>query len=101
MDKIWNKIYKTEFDILFLSFDYVKGISKKEIFRKEFIHKPYVGIWQASGYILSKKGVQKLLKELPVYGPVDLWLNLKFEKLNALMINKPIIKQSYNVVKHK
>lgn len=97
MDKIWNEISKTNFDILFLSFDYVKGISKKEIYRKEFIHKPYVGIWQASGYVLSKKGVQKLLKELPVYGPVDLWLNLKFEKLNALMINKPIIKQRVDI----
>lgn len=97
IDKIWNDISETEFDILFLSFDYVKGISKKEIYRKEFIHKPYVGIWQASGYVLSKKGVQKLLKELPVYGPVDLWLNLKFEKLKALMINEPIIKQRVDI----
>ena len=97
IDKIWDEISKSKFDILFLSFDYVKGISKRERKCKEFIHKPHVGIWQASGYVLSKKGVQKLLKELPVYGPVDLWLNLKFEKLNALMINKPIIKQRVDI----
>lgn len=97
IDRIWNEISKNEFDILFLSFDYVKGVSKKEIYCKEFIHKPYVGIWQASGYILSKRGVEKLLKELPVYGPVDLWLNLKFEKLKALMVNIPIIKQRVDI----
>lgn len=97
IDKIWKTVSKTNFDILFLSFEYVKGINKKEIFTNQFVHKPYVGIWQASGYVLSKKGVEKLLEELPVYGPVDLWLNLKFKKIEALMPDLPIIKQRVDI----
>ena len=98
IEKIWKSISKVDFDILFLSFEYVKGINKKEITTKEICHKPYCGIWQASGYVLSKKGLKKLLNELPVYGPVDLWFNLKFKKLNAYMINNPIIRQRNDLI---
>ena len=98
IEKIWKSALKINFDILFLSFEYVKGVNIKKIKSINFLHKPYLGIWQASGYILSKKGVKRLLEELPVYGPVDLWFNLKFNVLNALMIDKPIIKQRNDII---
>lgn len=98
IEKIWQVISDVDFDMLFLSFEYVKGINKKNIKNKDLFHKPRFGIWQASGYVLSKKGLKKLLDELPVYGPVDLWFNLKFPVLNVYMLNYPIIKQRNDLI---
>lgn len=97
IDEIWSYISKRNFDMLFLSFDYVKGTDLSLINENEIVHKPNAGIWQASGYILSKEGVKKLLGSLPVYGPVDLWFNLQFDYLNILMPDFPIIKQRIDI----
>ena len=43
--------------------------------------------------MLSKEGAQKLLKLLPVRGPVDLWLNHQFQKLNAFSSTSSLIEQ--------
>ncbi len=93
MDQIWDKAKTTDFDILFLSYGLVKGVNIEDIKKQDIIFKPDFGIWQASGYVLSKKGLQKLIDMLPLYGPVDLWFNLKFDELNAYMIKEPLIKQ--------
>lgn len=98
LNKLWKEIQvdlNGEFDILFLSYEHVKDAKvNPEINPKnKKYHKPLNGIWQASGYILSKKGAQKLLNLLPVYGPIDLWLNLVFNELNVYVVNKPIIIQ--------
>lgn len=99
LDKIWTIIEENEeFDILFLSYEYAKGNKKNNDNKHSLVHKADGGIWQASGYVLSKKGVNKLLKLLPVYGPVDLWLNLQFSKLNILYSEKIIIKQRADIV---
>lgn len=97
MDKVWNSLMNMkcneDFDILFLSYERVKGAKIVKEYEKEIVHRPYCGIWQASGYVLSKRGAEKLLSLLPVYGPVDLWLNLQFPKLDVFITNKPIIEQ--------
>ena len=77
---------------MYLSFSYAE-INKKNKNKLKTIIKAEPGIWKSSGYILSKKGANKLLKLLPVYGPVDLWLNLNFYKLNVYTTNYPIIIQ--------
>ena len=92
IDKIWNIIKNTDIDILYLSFSYAER-NKKNKNKLKTIIKAEPGIWKSSGYILSKKGAKKLLKLLPVYGPVDLWLNLNFDKLNVYTTNYPIIIQ--------
>src|SRR5258705_261276 len=75
-----------EFDILYLSYENVRTkIEKQE--ESDLLFKPLRGLWQLSGYILSKKGAQKLLKLLPVRGPVDLWINHQFDKLNVFASN--------------
>lgn len=99
-NKAWQKIIEYSssehtFDMFFLSYDEV-GISEKRVL-KEKIRKPKNGIWQASGYILSKSGAKKLLDMLPVFGPVDLWFNLKFNNLNVYLTDKPIIEQRYDI----
>lgn len=51
------------------------------------------GLWEASGYVLSRDGARELLSALPVRGPVDLWLNFQFEKLRTYTTSRPVIEQ--------
>lgn len=102
LDAAWYDIiskssHSSAFDILFLSFQEVGTKSKTKIHRNGLVHKPDCGIWQASGYVLSRDGARKLLNMLPAYGPIDLWLNLQFSKLDVLLTNKPIIEQRVDV----
>jgi GR25 family glycosyltransferase involved in LPS biosynthesis len=97
MEKCWIELSQkptsdNNFDILFLSFKEVDmGAEKVKFTRSTF--KLFRGIWFMSGYVLSKKGAEKLLSLLPVVGPVDLWINHKFDILVAIMNNKSIIPQ--------
>jgi len=80
------------FDLLYLAFQDVGDLALTEqgaSLRK--LQRP--GIWEASGYVLSREGAQKLLEALPVYGPIDLWLNLQFERLRVFSAARPIIEQ--------
>lgn len=61
------------------------------------LRRPERGLWQLSGYVLSRAGAQKLLSLLPARGPIDLWLNLQFSKLNVLTTGRPIIEQRRDV----
>ena len=97
LDIINHSSKNAVFDILFLSFQEVGISSKVKMPQTRLVHKPDRGIWQASGYILSREGAQKLLNMLPVYGPVDLWLNLQFDKLEVLLTKRPIIEQRVDV----
>ncbi|GGC89143.1 hypothetical protein GCM10007216_19900 [Thalassobacillus devorans] len=102
VDRIWNQLTKyqnEEFDILYLSYEYVKGNKNdtSRVINDQVVSKPVKGVWHASGYILSKEGARKMLEMLPVYGPVDLWLNLVFDKLNVYIANDSIISQRLDV----
>lgn len=102
MDVAWRNIINqsskgSAFDILFLSFQEVGISSKTKKLQAGLVRKPDCGIWLASGYVLSLKGAQALLKMLPVYGPVDLWLNLQFEGLDVFLTKRPIIEQRVDV----
>lgn len=87
----------TFFDILFLSFQEVGISPKAKKPQTRLVRRPERGIWQASGYILSQVGARKLLGMLPVYGPVDLWLNLQFDKLEVFLTKRSIIEQRVDV----
>lgn len=101
IDDIWLELERkgNSFDILFLSYEYVKSYksTSTRIKNKSKVINPTNGIWQASGYVLSKKGAQKLLNLLPVFGPIDLWLNLVFNRLDVYLASKPIIIQRVDV----
>ena len=97
MEKSWNEIRKKEnkgslFDVLFLSFKEVDLGAEKTIFT-DSTFKLFRGIWYMSGYVLSKECANKLIDMLPLHGPVDLWINHKFDQLSALMTKKSIIPQ--------
>ena len=97
MNKIWDEMTHsiespTAFDILYVSYEEAKTKAEKEEV-SELLFKPLRGLWFLSGYILSKKGAKKLLDLMPVRGPVDLWINQQFDKLDVYATQKPIINQ--------
>ncbi|MFC5743578.1 family 16 glycosylhydrolase [Dyella tabacisoli] len=59
---------------------------------------PLRGLWFLSGYVLSRAGAAALLRAMPVIGPVDLWMNYRFEMLGALALSSPAILQRQDAV---
>jgi GR25 family glycosyltransferase involved in LPS biosynthesis len=57
------------------------------------LFRPLRGLWFLSGYVLSREGAAALLRAMPVNGPVDLWINYRFEELGALALSSPAILQ--------
>lgn len=57
------------------------------------LFRPVRGLWFLSGYVLSREGAAALLRAMPVVGPVDLWINYRFEELGALALSSPAILQ--------
>jgi hypothetical protein len=47
-----------------------------------------------SSYILTRSAAEKLLDNLPIVGPVDVWINYQFEYLNAYMTPGNLITQT-------
>ncbi|MCY4592309.1 MAG: family 16 glycosylhydrolase [Alphaproteobacteria bacterium] len=79
-------------DLLYLSFEEAKGGAKKE-YLSEYLMRPIRGMWNLSGYVLSRNGAKMLLELLPVRGPVDLWINHQFENLNVFSSTSSLIEQ--------
>jgi GR25 family glycosyltransferase involved in LPS biosynthesis len=94
LNRIWNELpsYRMGLDMLYLSFREVDNGGEFNYISEDIIQ-PKRGIWQLSGYVLSFSGAEKLLNELPICGPIDLWLNHKFSKINVYCSKKPIIFQ--------
>ena len=63
----------------------------------EALFRPLRGLWYLSGYVLSRDGAEALLRAMPVVGPVDLWINYRFEALGALALVQPAILQRQDV----
>jgi len=97
LNDIWQELPEnhdtnSKFDLLYLSFREVDQGAEKEYF-SEKLFCPLRGLWWLSGYVLSYSGAKKILEELPICGPVDLWINHKFKKLKVFASNKSIIYQ--------
>jgi len=92
LNKIWEELKNEKIDMLYLSYRAVdRGLIKDNFSENVFI--PRKGLWWFSGYILSKSGASKLLNELPVQGPIDLWINHKLNKINVFASSTSIIAQ--------
>ena len=70
------------------------GADKDHI--SEFLFRPRRGLWNLSGYVLSKHGANKLLDLLPVRGPVDLWFNHQFANLDVFATSRSLIEQRWD-----
>jgi len=101
LDHAWAEIKaevnrKSNFDILYLSFEEVKHGAPKT-FLSSNIFRPVRGLWYLSGYVVSHEGAEKLLGLLPCRGPIDLWLNHQFDFLDIRAIRRPVILQRRDV----
>lgn len=97
LETTWSSLSRTEtiepgFDLLYLAFEQIGNISPVDDGTgARRLRQP--GIWEASGYVLSREGARKLLDQLPAYGPIDLWLNMQFGRLRAFTAARPLIEQ--------
>jgi GR25 family glycosyltransferase involved in LPS biosynthesis len=62
------------------------------------LFRPLRGLWFLSGYVLSREGAAALLRAMPVIGPVDVWINYRFQALGALALSSPAILQRQDCV---
>lgn len=97
LNGIWREVHKRSTvvgkpDILFLSYEDAGGTASREDERGG-LFRPVRGLWHLSGYVLTRAGAMKLLRSMPVKGPVDLWMNYQFAELDALAMTSPAIAQ--------
>jgi GR25 family glycosyltransferase involved in LPS biosynthesis len=101
LDKAWSEIMKkndekSQFDVLYVSYLEVKHGAPKSFLSKN-VFRPVRGLWHLSGYVLSRKGAQKLINLLPCRGPIDLWINHHFNTLEVFATKSPLISQRRDV----
>lgn len=97
VDQAWHEMEAIDrtspaFDLLYLSYKEVRHGAPKELI-SENVFRPERGLWYLSGYVLSKKGAQRLLGLLPCRGPVDLWINHKFREMDVRALRRSVINQ--------
>lgn len=78
--------------LFYLSYEDAGGTAERTDIGPE-LFRPVRGLWFMSGYILSREGASRLLRAMPVVGPVDTWMNYRFAELDALAIASPVILQ--------
>ncbi|MDY0884091.1 family 16 glycosylhydrolase [Dongia soli] len=79
-------------ELLYFSYLDAGGTAEKVPISAE-LFRPVRGFWYLSGYVLSRRGAEHLLKSMPVVGPVDLWMNYRFAELNVLALSRPVLLQ--------
>ena len=97
-DGAWAELHmqSKSVDMLYLSFKEARTKAKRRDDSGQ-VFRPVRGLWQLSGYVLSRVGARKLLELLPVRGPVDLWVNLQFDKIEVFASSKSVIEQRRDV----
>lgn len=101
MDQVWTEIVAENnvrggFDVLYVSYLEVKHGAPKS-FLSNNLFRPVRGLWFLSGYVLSRKGAEKLLRLLPCRGPIDLWINHQFKVLDVFATKKTLINQRRDI----
>ena len=101
MDHAWTEIVAENnlnggFDVLYVSYLEVKHGAPKS-FLSNNLFRPVRGLWHMSGYVLSRKGAEKLLRLLPCRGPIDLWINHHFEVLDVFATKNSLISQRRDI----
>ncbi|MPT14726.1 MAG: glycosyl hydrolase family protein [Microbacterium sp.] len=97
IDRVWREARARSAsvdgpELVFLSYEDAGGTALREDERGG-VFRPARGLWHLSGYVLSRAGAKKLLRSMPVKGPVDLWMNYRFAELGALAMTSPAIGQ--------
>jgi len=102
IDQAWNEMTEADdgnpkFELLYLSYAEARHGAPKELISAS-LFRPERGLWYLSGYVLSKTGAQNLLNLLPCRGPIDLWINQKFQQIDVRALRRPVIHQRADLV---
>ncbi len=102
VDKAWGEMRDRDgthpdFDVLYLSFKEVKHGAPK-IALSHSVFRPERGLWYLSGYVLSRRGAQRLLARLPCRGPIDLWINHQFSVTDVRALRRSVIPQRIDLL---
>jgi GR25 family glycosyltransferase involved in LPS biosynthesis len=97
LDQAWREMKDADgsdpaFDVLYVSYAEARHGAPKELLSKN-VFRPERGLWFLSGYVLSRKGAQALLRLLPCRGPIDLWINHKFDAMDVRALRRPVVNQ--------
>jgi GR25 family glycosyltransferase involved in LPS biosynthesis len=95
LDRVWDEVVAQSdkrFDILYVSYIEARHGAPKTL-PSNNVFRPVRGLWNLSGYVLSREGAEKLLRLLPCRGPIDLWINHQFEALDVLATRQPLVTQ--------
>jgi GR25 family glycosyltransferase involved in LPS biosynthesis len=82
-------------ELLYLSYNDAGGTAVRDDVC-DILFRPVRGLWFLSGYVLSREGAAKLLRAMPVVGPVDLWMNFRFKELVVHALSSPAIAQRHD-----
>lgn len=91
LNREWPVLVAEGAELAYLSFRDVSGdvrTNSRSVHRQL---KP--GLWEASGYVLSRGAARKLLDALPANGPIDLWMNFRFKDVRTFTTSTQIIEQ--------
>jgi GR25 family glycosyltransferase involved in LPS biosynthesis len=91
-DLVWDRGDRAAFDLLYVSYKEART-GMRSVPVSDSVFKPVTGLWQLSGYVLSRRGARKLLDALPVCGPIDTWINRQFEAIDVFATRRSIVKQ--------
>jgi GR25 family glycosyltransferase involved in LPS biosynthesis len=97
VDRAWSELRAARSDELLLDVLYVSyrevDYGAEKVWVSPTLFSPFRVLWYLSGYVLSKGGAEKLLRSLPIRGPVDLWMNHQFGRLNVYGTVKAVVEQ--------
>jgi GR25 family glycosyltransferase involved in LPS biosynthesis len=102
IDQAWREMKDADrtdpaFDVLYVSYAEARHGAPKELI-SENVFRPERGLWFLSGYVLSRRGAQSLLRLLPCRGPIDLWINHKFRAIDVRAIRRPVVNQRVDLL---
>ena len=92
--QIFERELPTDWDMLYLgAMPNQYGFTYDD--HSENLIRLYNGVWWMSSYVLTRKAAQYLVDNLPIVGPVDVWINYQFEDLKVFMAKVNLIEQAF------
>lgn len=99
LESMFKEQLPSDWDIVYLSGQPCDWGFEAEPHSRD-LSRAYNGIYWLSGYMVSQKGAQKLLDNLPVIGPVDVWINHHFRNMKVYTTFLPYIGQDKTLDSH-
>ena len=95
-----EKMFKqlpSDWDIFYVSYQPCMYGFESEPYSEDLV-KINSGVWWLSGVFISQRAAKKLIDNLPVIGPVDVWINYHMDDLNVYASKYNCIGQNLNTV---